>query len=115
MRHFGYEIGQRGTTDEAIIPFLHQLPQSTWFTLDQGFYRPQLRHSNYCLVVMDVREEEAASFVRRFLRQEQFNTQRKRMGTVIRLGRVGIRCWRLGAEAEEFIEWWSASGPQRTS
>lgn len=105
VRHFGYEIGERGTDDEGIIPFLHQLRNTTWFSLDQGFYRPHLRHSNYCLVVMDIDEEEAASFVRRFLRQPELNTQRKRMGSVIRVSRVGIRCLRLGSDAEELIEW----------
>lgn len=112
MRHFGYEIGERGTDDEAIIPFLHQLRNTTWFTLDQGFYRPHLRHGNYCMVVLAIDEEEAASFVRRFLRQPELNTQRKRMGSVVRVSRAGIRCLRVGAQVEEFIEW-SARRPTR--
>ena len=115
VRHFGYEIGRRGTRDEGIIPFLHDQPQSSWFTLDMGSYRPQLRHSNYCLVAMDVRDEEAAIFVRRLVRQQQFRTQRKRTGTVVRLSRVGIRYWRLGSEAEQSIEWSDqGAGRQRT-
>lgn len=105
VRHFGYEIGQKGTTDEAIIPFLHQQRQTTWLTLDRGFYRPHLRHHNYCLVTMDVTEDDVATFVRRFLRHPMFDTQRKRMGTVVRLSHAGLRFWRLGADAEESAGW----------
>lgn len=115
VRHFGYEIGERGTDDEGIIPFLHQLKNTTWFTLDQGFYRPSLRHSNYCIVVLPPHEEEAASFVRRFLRQPDLNTVRKRMGAVIRVSRARIRRWRLGIDAEESLEWTSGRPARQRS
>jgi len=48
---------------------------------------------------------EAASFVRRVLRHRQFNTQAKRMGTVMRLSHLGITVWYLHAEEEVFVEW----------
>jgi len=91
--------------DEQIIPLLRSLRRPTFFTLDFDFYQRALCHERYCLVCMDVRDDEAASFVRRLLRHPQFDTQAKRMGTVVRLSPSGIRTWRVGAEGETQVEW----------
>lgn len=91
--------------DEEIIPFLHQLRRPTFFTLDDDFYKRQLCHAGYCLVFVGVGQYEAASFVRRFLRHKQFNTQAKPMGTVSRASQIGISVWYLHAEEENFLEW----------
>ncbi len=48
---------------------------------------------------------EAAIFIRRFLRHPKFDTQAKRMGTVIRISMNGIYLWRQHAEMETFISW----------
>ena len=84
VRHIGYETGQKGMTDDDIIPFLLTLRRPTFFTLDWDFYDPALRHERYCLVLLDVRREEAAIFIRRLLRHGDFDTQGKRMGMVMR-------------------------------
>jgi hypothetical protein len=101
----GYETGRKGMQDEEIIPFLHQLRRPTFFTLDDDFYQRDLCHAGYCLVFINGGQYEAASFVRRILRHRQFNTQAKRMGTVMRVSHIGITVWYLHAEEEVFVEW----------
>ncbi len=91
--------------DDEIIPLLHGLRQPTFFTLDDDFYEPHLCHVGHCLVYLNVRRSEAAIFVRRLLRHPEFDTQAKRMGTVIRVSHVGLTLWRLHAEEEIFLEW----------
>jgi predicted nuclease of predicted toxin-antitoxin system len=105
VRQIGRDLGWSGMDDEQIIPLLHTVRRPTFFTLDSDFYERTLCHERYCLVCMDVRDDEAASFVRRFLRHPQFDTQAKRMGAVVRLSPIGIRAWRVGVEAERYVEW----------
>ncbi len=68
VRHLGYEIERRGIKDDAIIPYLLQLPRPTFFTMDSDFYKRRLCHARYCLVYLDVEQPRAAEFVRRLLR-----------------------------------------------
>ena len=76
FRQIGVEIGTSGMKDyDEIIPLLHRLKRPTFFSLDHGFYRPLLRHRGYCLVFLDVWADEAAAYVRRFLRHPEFRTQ----------------------------------------
>jgi len=60
-----------------IIPLLHTLRRPTFFTRDHDFYKPDLCHPGYCLVFLDVAFDEAADFIRRFLRHAAFRTQVK--------------------------------------
>jgi hypothetical protein len=48
---------------------------------------------------------EAASFVRRFLRHPQFQTQANRLGKVIRASQMGITLWGLHSDEEEKAGW----------
>jgi len=105
IHQIGYNVSRKGIQDEAIIPLLHRLRRPTLFTLDFGFHRRELCHVRYCLVCMDIHEDEVASFVRRFLRHPEFNTHTKRMGTVVRLSRKGLWVWRLRAEEQIQISW----------
>ncbi len=91
--------------DESIIPFLLTLPHPTFFTLDWDYFRRDLCHSRYCLVVLDVGRDEVATFVRRLFRHPKFNTQAKRMGAVIRVSYVGLVAWHLHAEEEMHYDW----------
>lgn len=68
-----------------IIPLLHTLRRPTFFTRDHDFYKADLRHLRYCLVFLDVAFDEAAEFIRRFLRHTAFRTQAQRMGRVVRV------------------------------
>jgi len=105
VRQIGYDLGRKGLQDDEIISLLHQLRQPTFFTLDFGFYHRNRCHARYCLVCMDIYEDEAASFVRRFLRHPDFDTHAQRMGTVIHLSRKGLWAWQLHAEQEALLEW----------
>jgi hypothetical protein len=106
FRQIGYEIGQKGMQDDdEIIRFLHGLGRPTLFTLDFGFYKRHLCHARYCLVWLDVRQNAAATFVRRLLRHREFNTQAKRMGTVIHVSHTRLSAWRLHSEREIHFGW----------
>jgi len=104
-RHLGYELGRAGMKDERIIPFLLTLSHPTFFTLDWDYFKRDLCHARYCLVHLDVRRNELASFIRRLLHHSEFDTQAKRMGTVIRVSYSGIALWRQHSEQEEHLGW----------
>ena len=101
----GYDVGRKGTKDDAIISFLHSLRRPTFFTRDLGFYKRTLVHAHYGLVVLDIKKYEVAEYSRRVLRHPAFNTEAKRMGTVIRAAPDGLTVWRLHAEHAEEIAW----------
>ena len=105
IRQIGNEVGYKGIKDEEIILLLHKLHNVTFFTRDFDFYNQNLCHHNYCLVCLAIGQYEAASFVRRFLHYPKFNTQKNRMGTVLRVSHTGIRLWRLHTEIEEELKW----------
>jgi len=105
VRQIGYDIREQGIKDEAIIPFLRQLRQPTFFTRDLGFYQRQLCHPRYCLVYLTVDQFEVATFVRLLLRHTELNTKAKRMGAVIRVTRMGLSVWRLHLTKEIHLIW----------
>ena len=105
IHQIGFEVGRKGMKDREIIPFLHQLKQPTFFTRDDDFYERRLCHAGYCLVYLDVRKEEVATFVRRVLRHRAFKTKAKRMGKVVRASHVGLSVLNLHVEKEEHLDW----------
>lgn len=106
FRRIGGELGRRGMKDRnEIIPLLHKLCRPTFFTRDHDFYHPDLRHAGYCLVHLDVAYDEAALYIRRFLRSASFHTQAQRMGNVMRAQRNELSYWRVGSERERKINW----------
>jgi hypothetical protein len=109
LRQIGYDIERKGITDEAIIPFLLQQRRPTFFTRDLGFFDRRLCHRRYCIVCLAIEKQEVATFVRRVLRYHAFDTQAKRMSTVIRVSHQGMRVWRLHADEEQFLDWSEAS------
>jgi hypothetical protein len=105
IRQVGFEVGRKGLKDSEIIPLILQLRSPTFFTLDSDFYKPKLCHLHYCLVYVDVVQYEAAFFVRRLLRHNEYKTHNKRKGTVIRISHTGISAWYLNAENEKHLDW----------
>ena len=105
IHQIGYDVGRKGMKDKEIIPFLHQLRDTTFFTRDQGFYDRSLCHARYCLVCLAVGKDEVAVFVRRFLRHPELDTKAKRIGAVIRASHVRLSIWRRNAEQEVHIDW----------
>jgi len=106
VRKIGIEIGRFGMKDQnEILPRLHRLRRPTFFTRDQDFYHPTLRHAGYCLVYLDVLPDEAAEYIRRFLRHRAFRTQAQRMGKVVRVRHRGLTYWQVGQEHEQGASW----------
>lgn len=75
-RQIGVDIGRKGMKDEEIVVLLRTKRKATFFTRDAGFYLRELRHKSYCLAVMSVGQNEVASFIRRFLRLDNFDHNR---------------------------------------
>lgn len=105
VRHIGYDVGRKGMKDDEIIPFLHTLHNPTFFTLDWDYFKRELRHARYCLVYLDVNRDESALFIRRLLRHRSYDTQAKRMGTVIRASHAGIAVWSRHARQQLHCDW----------
>lgn len=105
LRQIGYEAGWKGMQDEEIISFLLGPRRPTLFTLDRDFYKRDLCHARYSLVYLDVRQSEAAIFVRRVLRHRDLDTQAKRMGTVVRASHTRVVVWRVHADQEVHLGW----------
>jgi hypothetical protein len=106
FRQIGMEIGYSGMKDRnEIIPLLHSLRRPTFFSLDRGFYHPTLRHHGYCLVHLDVWNDEAADYIRRFLRHPSFRTQAQRLGKIVRVHHSGLSWWEAGGRVERAISW----------
>jgi hypothetical protein len=95
-RQLGAEVSHLGLKDDDIIPLLHRVGPVTFFTHDEDFFKHRLCHAAYCLVWLDVKEDDMAALVRRFLRHSAFVTQRKRMGTVARAHREAVHFWARG-------------------
>ncbi len=93
FKQIGVTVGQSGMSDEAIIPLLLRQHYPTLFTRDKGFYTLRLCHARYCVVLLDVRRDEVASFIRRLLRHPSLNSRAKRMGKVIRISQSKITLW----------------------
>lgn len=105
IQQIGVDVRIKGIQDEAILPFLHRLRRSTFFTRDIDFYERTLCHANYCLVYMAIVPNKVARHIRQLLRHREFNTQAKRMGCVIRVGPSGVTVWRRHAEKEISFTW----------
>ncbi len=105
VQQIGSDVGRKGMQDEEIIPFLHELRDTTFFTRDLGLYDRKLCHPRYCLVCLAVRKDEVAIFVRRILRHPELDTKAKRMGTVIRVSHAGFSVARRNISEETYINW----------
>jgi hypothetical protein len=105
IKQIGVTTGRRGMKDNEIIPYLQKLRRPTFFTRDDGFFKPQLCHARYGLIYLDVEKSEAAIFIRRLLKHSEFNTQAKRTGNIIRVSHAGLSCWRLHVRDEFHFKW----------
>ena len=106
FRQIGYELSQKGVKDPQIIPLLLRLKHPTFFTRDFDYFDMQLCHPGYCLVWLNVRPDEAAVFMRQFLRHSDFRTHQQRLGRVIRVHHGGIDYWQRGERRQTHIGWW---------
>jgi hypothetical protein len=105
FRQIGRHLSSHGTLDENLIPLLHRLPQPTFFTHDEDFFKVSLAHAHYALIYLDVTDTETAEFVRRFLGHPAFDTQAKRLGIVARVRPGGVQFWRKGQSGLQTVQW----------
>ncbi|MGE0826857.1 MAG: hypothetical protein AB7G75_21400 [Candidatus Binatia bacterium] len=106
FRRIGEDVGRYGMKDrDEIIPLLHALRHVTFFTRDHDFYHPWLRHPEYCLVYLEVNPDEAAEFVRRFLRHPRFRIQAQHLGTVVRVYHESISFWQVRVNSQQEVPW----------
>jgi len=105
FRQIGYGVGRQGMQDKEVISLLYGLRHPTFFTRDDDFYNLNLCHSGYCLAYLAVRKDEAAVFLRRFIRHKKFDTLSKRMGSIIRVSHSGLSVWRLHEENQIYLSW----------
>jgi hypothetical protein len=94
FRQIGENAGRSGMSDEQILALLLKSKGVTFFTRDNDFFDPGLRHSRYCLVHLATSKDDAAIFIRRFLKHPACNTAAKRLGCVFQVTSTGILCWR---------------------
>ena len=105
FRQIGRDTARWGIKDPDIIPLLHGLGRVTFFTQDGDFFRRDLCHAAYCLVWLNIRADDAALYVRRFLKHPRFKTQAKRMGTVARAHHDGIHFWQRNRAVLQRVVW----------
>lgn len=91
--------------DENIIPFLLNIRQPTFFTLDADFYKKEFCHRKYGLVYLSVDQYDSALFILRLIRHSNFNSVAKRMGRVIRASENGLTVWQPHQEREVVLDW----------
>ena len=100
------EIGLPSWDDEQeILRYLHHSKQVTFFTRDLGFFRYRLCHKNYCLVVIEMAEVDAASSILRFLRHPAFKTKSQRCGKVIKRLPHRIAWWEYTNRRHQNLIW----------
>lgn len=90
VHQIGVEVGRKGMKDDQIIPLLLKHNGPTFVTRDFDFWDFRLCHAGYCLIVLDLNPDEAATFTRRVLRHRCLNTKSKRLGHVVRVDHLGI-------------------------
>jgi hypothetical protein len=105
FRQIGDQVGRSGMKDPEIIPLLRSLTMPTFFTHDKGFFNRRLCAQAYCIVQLDVGSNQTGQFMRDLLRHKQFDTSRKRMGTVLRVSQEGILVYRQHMTEPELIAW----------
>jgi len=106
VRQIGFEVGRKGMDDrDQILPLLHQLNRVTFFTRDDDFYLRELCHPQYCLVILAAPKDRMANLIVQTIRYPDFNTQRKRLGRVLRVSSTGIRFWQSRNASEQVRRW----------
>ena len=105
-KKIGRGVGIKGMDDRnQIIPMLHRLSKTTFFTHDLGFYEKKFCHPRFCIIILRVDRYEAAEYVRRFLKHPKFDTHNKRMGWVVEVHKSIIKGMRVGKTEEIKFTW----------
>jgi hypothetical protein len=105
VRQIGKELSASGASDSDLLSLLHSLPQPTFFTQDNDFFKRQLCHRRYCLVWLDLPKDSLALYVRLILKHRCLRTWRLRAGAVVRAHSVGLDIWRPNTRSIDRHTW----------
>ena len=105
VRQIGFDISEKGITDQDIIPLLIRQHNCTFFTRDVDFYDHGLCHSRYSLICLNIALNDVATFVRRILRHSEFNTLRNRLGKVMLISSSRIQYYQLKSDKVHSVLW----------
>lgn len=95
VQQIGVEIKHKGIEDGQIITYLQQLNGATFITGDSDFFENNYCHPNYCIIYLEVVQNEIAFFVRKVLTHTGFNTQVKRLGKIIKASQTIVSYWQF--------------------
>ena len=88
-----------------IVPLLHGSRRSTFFIHDLGFFNPLLCHKGYSLVCLDIKANESAIYIRRFLHHRGFRAEKQRLGKVILARQRNLNFWEIGNQELQRLGW----------
>lgn len=94
--------------DERVPVLLRELRQPTFVTIDDGFWKKELRDTHYCILFFPLaneQQDELPDLLKRLLSLPEFRTKTARMGKVARVGKTQIEYWLVGNEKLEKLEW----------
>jgi len=98
VKQIGVDFTNKGIKDEQVVTLLQQLKGVLFLTRDSDFFKKDLCHPNYCIVFLDVEKYEVAFYIKKFLRHTLFNSNRKRLGKIVKLNQTYIQYYTVKSE-----------------
>lgn len=105
FRQLGRGVAALGVQDDDVVSLLHRRRRVTFFTQDWDFFRAALCHPAYCLVWLDVRADDTAICVRRFLQHPRFASVAQRLGIVARAHHDGVHFSERNRAGLQRVSW----------
>ncbi len=102
--------------DERVPQILLTCHEPNFITIDSDFWTPKLCHTGYCIIYIEIddrRQQEIPRLLRRLFRDGRFKSQKQRLGTVIRVSRVGISFWEVGNATIQHVLLGPSKSPKR--
>ena len=104
FKHIGRDFWKHHLSDEHIISRLYRLKRVTFVTRDvRDFYYHRFLHRNYCLLCLDVEEDEVAAYTRKIYRHPRFDSAAKRCGKVIKVSPTQMTYFEVSSQEEQTI------------
>lgn len=95
--------------DDRIPSLLRELKNSTFVTIDDGFWNRNLLDPNYCILyfaLQDHQQGQIPNLLRQLLKLAEFKTKALRMGKVAKVSTTHIEYWQWG-RAEKINRLWN--------
>ncbi len=86
--------------DDRIPSLLRELKNSTFVTIDDGFWNRDLLDPNYCILYFALQDHQQAqipSLLRQLLKLAEFKTIAIRMGKIAKVSTTHIEYWQWGS------------------